>query len=116
MTSLFGLRIFVLHRVTFRLACLLLLAAVANQSDAQQRSEQSKPETNRPALQQRIEERLAALDAQENVHATNREVGYQWSRLGEDYSLAGDFGNAENSFNHAVESFSREPEIGRAHV
>ena len=109
MASLFGLRIFVLHRVTFRLACLLLLAAVANQSDAQQRSEQSKPETNRPALQQRIEERLAALDAQENVHATNREVGYQWSRLGEDYSLAGDFGNAENSFNHAVESFSREP-------
>jgi tetratricopeptide (TPR) repeat protein len=109
MTSLFGFRISALHRVTFSLACLLLLAAAVNRSDAQQQSEQSKPETNRPALQQRIEKRLAALDAKENAHASNRDVGYQWSRLGEDYSLAGEFGNAEGAFNHAVESYSMEP-------
>jgi tetratricopeptide (TPR) repeat protein len=112
MTSLFGLRILALHRVTHPLACLLLLAIAINPSDAQQQSEQSRPETSRPALQQRIEKRLAALDAQEDAHATSREVGYQWSRLGEDYSLAGDFGNAENAFNHAVESFSGEPGNG----
>jgi tetratricopeptide (TPR) repeat protein len=109
MTSLFGLRILALHRVTHPLVCLLLFATVVNQSDGQQQSEQSRPESNRPALQQRIEERLAVLDAKENAHASNREVGYQWSRLGEDYSLAGEFGNAESAFNHAVESFSKEP-------
>jgi tetratricopeptide (TPR) repeat protein len=109
MTSLLGLRIPALHRLTFPLACLLLLAAVVNRSDAQQQSEQSRPESNRPALQQRIEKRLAALDAKENAHASNRDVGSQWSRLGEDYSLAGEFGNAESAFNHAVEAFSKEP-------
>jgi len=109
MTSLLGPRIFALHRLTFPLACLLLFAAIVSQSDAQQQSGQSKPETIKPALQQRIEERLAALEAKENAHTSNREVGYQWSRLGNDYSLAGEFGNAENAFNRAVESFSREP-------
>lgn len=109
MTSIFGPRILALHRLTFPLACLLLLVTIVNPSNAQQQSEQSRPETSRPALQQRIEERLAALDAKENAHASNREMGYQWSRLGDDYSLAGEFGNAESAFNHAIESFSREP-------
>lgn len=111
MASLFGPRILAFHRVAFPLACLLLLATtIVNQSDAQQQSEQSKPETSRPTLQRRIEERLTALEAKENAHPSNREVGYQWSRLGEDYSLAGEFGDAESAFNHAVESFSKEPE------
>jgi tetratricopeptide (TPR) repeat protein len=109
MTSLPGPRILAFHRVTFPLACLLLLAATANRSDAQQQSEQSKPETGRPALQRRIEVRLTALVAKENAHASNREVGYLWSRLGDDYSQAGEFGNAESAFNHAIESFSKEP-------
>jgi len=108
MTSLFGPRIFALHRVTFPLACLLILVAIVNQSDAQQQSEQSKPTTSRSALQQQIEEQMVALDAKENAHASNREVGYRWSQLGRDYSRAGEFGNAESAFNHAVESFSKE--------
>jgi tetratricopeptide (TPR) repeat protein len=61
-------------------------------------------------LQRRIEERLAALEAKENAHASNREVGSQWSLLAEDYSLAGEAGNGESAFNHAVEFFSKEPE------
>ena len=109
MMSFLDPRIIAFHRVTFPLACLLLVAAIVNRSDAQQRSEQSKLETNRPALQQQIEERLAALHAQENAHASNREVGYLWSRLGDDYSRAGEFGNAESAFNRAVESFSMDP-------
>jgi tetratricopeptide (TPR) repeat protein len=107
MTSLFGPRI--LARVTFSFVCLLLHGAVANQSEAQQQSEQSRPETSRPALELQIEKRLAALETQENARASNREVGYQWARLGEDYSLSGEFGNAESAFHHAVDSFSKEP-------
>ena len=109
MTSLFGPRIFTLHRVTFPLACLLVLATVVNPSDAQQQSERSRPASTRPTLEGQIEARLAALQAKENAHASNREVGYEWSRLGEDYSMAGEFGNAESAFSHAVDSFSKEP-------
>lgn len=111
MTSLFGPRIFAVHHVTFPLAC-LLFAGIVNHCNAQQPGGPGKPETGRPALQQRIEERLAALDAKENAHASNRELGYSWSLLAVDYSRAGEFTNAESALNRAVKFLSQEPGNG----
>jgi tetratricopeptide (TPR) repeat protein len=52
--------------------------------------------------QQKIHDRLAALHAQEQAHAGNLELGYQWALLGVEYAKSGDFANSESAYNHSL--------------
>ena len=107
MTSLLGFHNIFPNRFTRLFPCLLLMIVLMSRCSAQQ-DQPVNSETEKPALHRLIQAHQADLEAKEKAHASNRELGQLWSRLGVDYSLAGEFANAENAMNHAVSALSKD--------
>lgn len=96
------------RRAVSALVLVLVILACAWVGNAQQDGG-AGPEGALSSTQQRIREQLAALNSREMANAPNRELGYRWTVLGYEYSKAGDFVNAENAYNRAVERLSLNP-------
>jgi tetratricopeptide (TPR) repeat protein len=102
MTSIFA-------RATARLSVSLFAALVvfgmtadyaAAQSDKSNDTVNDKP--NQVRHQEQIHDQLVILHANEEAHASDRDLGYRWAVIGQEYALTGDFTNSENAYTRAL--------------
>jgi tetratricopeptide (TPR) repeat protein len=72
----------------------------AAQSDKSNDTANDKP--NQVRLQEQIHDQLVTLHANEEAHASDRDLGYRWAVLGQEYANTGDFTNSENAYTRAL--------------